>query len=168
MLDLVKSEIGRIESRFLETACGNGNFLSVILERKLLVVQNRYGALQFDFERYAMLAVSSIYGIDILADNVHECRQRLFFVLNEVYTGLFKNNTQPEYLASIRLILDCNIIWGDALSLKTVGEPPEYIVFAEWSLVNGSLLKRRDFTFHGLLDHDGTWFVSENQWLDGA
>jgi hypothetical protein len=97
-----------------------------------------------------------------VSDNVHECRQRLFVVLNEVYTGLFKNNTQPEYLASIRLILDCNIIWGDALSLKTVGEPPEYIVFAEWSLVNGSLLKRRDFTFHGLLDHDGTWFVSEN------
>jgi len=70
MLDLVKQETERIESRFLEPACGNGNFLATILERKLTVVEKRYGKSQLDFERYAVLAVSSLYGIDILADNV--------------------------------------------------------------------------------------------------
>src|SRR5216684_7633361 len=73
VLDLVKQETERIESRFLEPACGNGNFLTAILERKLLVVENRYGKSQLDYERYAILAISSIYGIDILEDNVQQC-----------------------------------------------------------------------------------------------
>src|SRR5512139_4180031 len=78
MLDLVKQETERIESRFLEPACGTGNFLSAILERKLAVVEKRYGKSQLDFERYAVLAISSIYGIDILEDNVRQCRHRLY------------------------------------------------------------------------------------------
>jgi SAM-dependent methyltransferase len=78
ILDLVKSEAERIDSRFLEPACGTGNFLAEILERKLRVVEVRYGKSQLDFERYAVLAVTSIYGIDILEDNVQQCRQRLF------------------------------------------------------------------------------------------
>ena len=78
MLDLVKQETERIESRFLEPACGTGNFLSEILERKLHIVELRYGKNQLDYERYAVLAISSIYGIDILEDNVLECRKRLF------------------------------------------------------------------------------------------
>src|SRR5271156_1634216 len=77
MLDLVKQEVERIDSRFLEPACGNGNFLTAILERKLRVVENRYGKSQLDYERYAILAMSSIYGIDILEDNVQQCRHRL-------------------------------------------------------------------------------------------
>src|SRR5262245_14606222 len=82
MLDLVKQETDRIESRFLEPACGNGNFLTVVLERKLNVVEKRYRKSQLDFERYAVLAVSSIYGIDILPDNVRACRQRLFEIFD--------------------------------------------------------------------------------------
>lgn len=78
MLDLVKQETERIESRFLEPACGIGNFLTEILERKLSIVENRYKRNQLEFERYSVLAVSSVYGIDILEDNVIECRNRLF------------------------------------------------------------------------------------------
>src|SRR5439155_12611950 len=78
MLDLVRQETERIESRFLEPACGTGNFLTAVLERKLAVVEKRYGKSQLDFERYAVLATSSIYGIDILEDNVRQCRHRLY------------------------------------------------------------------------------------------
>ena len=156
MLDLVKKETERIESRFLEPACGNGNFLTVILERKLTVVEKRYGKSQLDFERYATLAVSSIYGIDILEDNVQECRHRLLGVFEWNYSRLFKNKAKNKCREAIRFILERNIIWGDALTLKTVDEKPVYIVFSEWSPVNGSMLKRRDFTFHGLLTHEGT------------
>ncbi len=155
MLDLVKQETERIDSRFLEPACGNGNFLAVILERKLAVVEKRYGKSQLDFERYAVLAVSSIYGIDILEDNVRQCRQRLYGVFDcDYYARLFKNRAKNKCREAVRFILDRNIIWGDALTLKTVGENPGYIVFPEWSPVNGSMLKRRDFTFHGLLAHE--------------
>src|SRR6266550_630135 len=86
MLDLVKHETERIDSRFLEPACGNGNFLTEILERKLAVVEKRYGRSQLDFERYAVLAVSSIYGIDKLEENVTTCRQRLFEIFDRIYT----------------------------------------------------------------------------------
>jgi hypothetical protein len=153
MLDLVKPETERIDSRFLEPACGTGNFLAEILRRKLRVVESRYAKSQIEYERYAMLAVSSLYGIDILKDNVHECRERLFGIFDAEYRRLFKAAIKEKCLASVRCILSCNIIHGDALSLKTVGDNPEPITFAEWSPVNGSLLKRRDFTFRDLLDH---------------
>jgi len=155
MLDLVKQETERIDSRFLEPACGNGNFLTVILERKLEVVERRYGKSQLDYERNAILAVSSIYGIDILEDNVQQCLHRLFGVFEWNYSRLFKNRAKNKCREAVRFILERNIIWGDALTLKTVGQKPEYIVFSEWSPVNGSMLKRRDFTFHGLLTHEG-------------
>jgi len=154
MLDLVKNETERIDSRFLEPACGTGNFLAAILERKLAIVERRYCKSQLDFERYGILAVSSIYGIEILHDNVEKCRQRLFSVFDVVYTRLYKYKTTDRCREAIRFILDRNIIHGDALSLQTVGASPEPIVFSEWSIVNGSMLKRRDFTFHGLLAHE--------------
>jgi hypothetical protein len=156
MLDLVKQETERIESRFLEPACGNGNFLTVILERKLAVVEKRYAKSQLDFERYAVLAVCSVYGIDVLEDNVRDCRRRLFDVFDTVYSRLFRDNAKNKCRDAIGFILERNIVWGDALTLKTVDEKPGYIVFSEWSLVNGSMIKRRDFTFHGLLAHERT------------
>jgi len=153
MLDLVKPETERIDSRFLEPACGTGNFLAEILERKLRVVKDRYSRSQLDYERNALLATCSIYGIDILEDNVQQCRKRLFDIFDQKYTSLFKEAAREKCQQAIRYILERNIIWGDALSLKTVGVNPQPIVFSEWSPVNGSMLKRRDFTFHGLLDH---------------
>lgn len=154
VLDLVKSETERIDARFLEPACGTGNFLAAILERKLRVVETRYGKSQLEFERHAILAVSSVYGIDILEDNVRQCRQRLFGIVDLNYMRLFKGKSQDDYRESVRYIFGRNIIHGDALSLETVGDNPKPIVFSEWSLVNGSMLKRRDFTFHGLLAHE--------------
>jgi hypothetical protein len=153
MLDLVKQETERIDSRFLEPACGTGNFLAEILERKLNVVKVRYAKNQLDYERNAVLGVSSIYGIDILEDNVQECRKRLFEIFDQKYTGLFKKSAKDECRKVIKYILKRNVIHGDALTLMTVGDNPKPITFSEWSPVNGSMLKRRDFTFHGLLEH---------------
>lgn len=151
MLDLVQQETERIDSRFLEPACGTGNFLTEVLRRKLEVVKRRYAKSQLDYERYAVLAVSSLYGIDILADNAEECRRRLYEMFDEAYTALFGDKTKAACRATVRYILSCNIVHGDALSLQTVGEHPQPIVFPEWSLVNGSLLKRRDFAFHEMV-----------------
>lgn len=153
MLDLVKQETERIESRFLEPACGTGNFLAEILERKLRVVESRYGKSQLEYERYAVLAVSSIYGIDILEDNAVECRKRLFDIFDQKYSSLFKEAAKEECRHAVQYILGRNIIRGDALTLKTLGDNPQPIIFSEWSPVNNSMIKRRDFTFHGLLDH---------------
>ena len=109
MLDLVKQETERIESRFLEPACGTGNFLTEILERKLRVVETRYGKSQLEYERNAVLAVSSIYGIDILEDNVIECRKRLFAIFDQQYSSLFKE-AKDECRNAVKYILERNII----------------------------------------------------------
>ena len=155
MLDLVKNETERIDSRFLEPACGTGNFLAEVLERKLEVVKSRYGKSQLEYERYAVLAVSSIYGIDILLDNVEECRKRLLDIFSSHYTSLFKKACKDECYKSVKFILHCNVIRGDALSLTEIGDENKPIVFSEWSSVNGDMIKRRDYTFHGLLQHEG-------------
>ena len=154
MLDLVKPETERIDSRFLEPACGTGNFLLEILARKLSVVEKRYCRSQLEYERYAILAVSSIYGIELLPDNVEECRNRLFAVFDAAYTQLFKSKAREQCREAARYILKRNIIHGDALTLKTVHENPQPIVFSEWSLVKGSMIKRRDFAFHELVNQD--------------
>jgi len=164
MLDLVKQETERIESRFLEPACGTGNFLTEILERKLRVVESRYGKSQLEYERNAVLAVSSIYGIDILKDNILECRKRLFDIFDHKYTDIFKDAPKDQCRNAVKYILVRNIIHGDALDLKTVEDKPQPIVFSEWSPVNGSMLKRRDFMLSFLIDkqHQLVLFSDEN------
>ena len=151
MLDLVKDETQRIDSRFLEPACGTGNFLVEILKRKLEVVEKRYKKSKIEYERYSILALSSIYGIDILEDNTKECRARLYEIFSEKYKNIFKKDIDERYLSSAKFILEKNIIWGDALTLLRVDDSNLPIIFSEWSAVNGSYLKRRDFTLNELL-----------------
>lgn len=151
MLDLVKNESERIESRFLEPACGTGNFLIEVMRRKLDVVEKRYKKSQLEYERYAVIAVSSLYGVDILEDNVIHCRERLFDYFNERYTKLFKQSCKEECRKSIQIILNRNILWGDALTMKSVCGKEDPIVFSEWSAVNGSMIKRRDYSLAHLL-----------------
>ncbi len=155
MLDLVQQETERIESRFLEPACGTGNFLKEVLERKLRVVEAKYKKSQLEYERNAIVAVGSIYGIELLEDNVHNCRKVLFDIFDRHYTALFKDKCKDKCRKPVEYILSRNIIWGDALTLKTAGDNPQPIVFSEWSPVNSSMLKRRDFTFQDLLEHEG-------------
>lgn len=152
MLDLVRHETERIESRFLEPACGTGNFLVEIVARKLAVVKAKYTKSQLEYERYAAIAVGSVYGIELLADNVLACRQRLFLLFDQQYTQLYETGCKQACREAIRFILRRNILQGDALTLTTVAEPAESIVFSEWSITNGGLIRRRDFKFAHLTD----------------
>ena len=162
MLDLVKLESERIDSRFLEPACGNGNFLAEVLKRKLKSVTEKYSKSKIEWERYSVLAVSSIYGVDILKDNAKECRERLFVLYYEAYSSQFKNQLDQELLLSIRYLLDRNILWGNALDFKNP-VTKESIVFSEWSAVNGVKFQRRDYRFKFLVEqtHQFTMFNDE-------
>lgn len=151
MCDLVKSETERIESRFLEPACGQGAFLVEILRRKLAITTSRYRKSQNEWERYATLAVSSLYGIDILADNVALCRQNLYDIFHTEYTALFPKTIKEECCGAVRYILSLNILWGDALTLELPDDSKRPIVFAEWSDTGSGIFKRRDYTMAHLL-----------------
>jgi len=161
MLDLVKHETERIDSRFLEPACGNGNFLAEVLRRKLAGVDSRYSKSQVEWERYSVIAVSSIYGVDILEDNAQECRDRLLGIYTDWYSKVCKQ-VKNECIRSVRFLLSRNILWGDALDF-TNPETKQPIVFSEWSAVNGSMLKRRDYMFKFLVEktHQFSMFNDE-------
>lgn len=157
MLDLVKQETERIDSRFLEPACGNGNFLVEILQRKLRVIwetNTKYAGNNIDHVKVdieLVQAVSSIYGIDIMQDNVEECRLRLFETIRDWYPHAhLGGDFNDELINTIRYILSRNILWGDALTLCTPDETKTPIVFSEWAFINENV-KRRDYKLDMLL-----------------
>ena len=152
MCDLVKDETNRIDSRFLEPACGNGNFLAEILRRKLDVVRRKYGKSNSEYVQYSILAVCSIYGVELLEDNVAECRERLYKIWNKRYTAKLKTDCSDEDRATVKFILEKNILCGDALTMRQHDGTP--IVFAEWTLVRNGKIKRRDYTLSDLLDSE--------------
>ena len=155
MLDLVKQETERIDSRFLEPACGDGNFLAEILRRKLAAVRARYKKSPADFEKYAVVAVTSIYGVDILQDNVDACRARLFVIWDREYAENCKGECREDCREAVRYILSRNILCGNALTMRRVDgegrDTDEPIVFSEWNMVTGSLIKRRDYRLDALM-----------------
>lgn len=157
MCDLVKQETERIDSRFLEPACGDGNFLSEILSRKLVIVKSKYKKSSYDYERNSLLALSSIYGVDILLDNAFACRERLFTIWDKEYKKVCKKECNEDTREAAKFILSRNIVCGNALSLRCVDDKGkdtnEPIVFSEWTFpFNDSKMQRKDYTFDELLN----------------
>ena len=157
MCDLVAHECLRIDSRFLEPACGDGNFLSEILKRKLSIVKERYRRSEYDWERNALLALGSLYGVDILIDNCVICRNRLYDQWNTEYKLICKRACSDDVRRAARYILQRNIVCGNALTLRCVDEEQQDIVdpivFSEWSFPNNdAMLHRKDYTFAELLE----------------
>ena len=141
MLDLVKDETERLDSRFLEPACGSGNFLTKILKRKLAAVELRYGKSDFDRNQYALLSLMSIYGIELLKDNVVECHANLL----EVLISYLNIEIDDDLYRSASYVLLQNIVHADALTMKDIAGHP--ITFAEWGYLAKGKFQRRDFRF---------------------
>ena len=144
MLDLVKNETERIDSRFLEPACGSGNFLVQILRRKLAAVELKYGKSVFEKRHYALFALMCTYGIELLPDNIAECRANMLEILAD-YLAL--DQSDVLYRAAFH-VLSQNLVHGDALSMRTSDGQP--ITFAEWGYLGKGKFQRRDFRFDSL------------------
>lgn len=139
MLDLVKDESERIDSRFLEPACGSGNFLVEILVRKLATVERKYDKDSFAKKHYALFGLMCIYGIELLEDNVSECRQNMLSIF-DAYLGLAP---EDDLHRAAKFVVNQNIVNGDARTmLDSKGEP---IMFAEWGYLGVGRFQRRDF-----------------------
>jgi hypothetical protein len=150
MLDLVKTESERIDSRFLEPACGSGNFLKSVLLRKLNSVESRYGKSEFERNHHALFALMCIYGIELLEDNILECRS----VLQEIYAKFLGVDDSDFWFTAGKLVLKANIIHGDALTIKTTEGNP--IEFPEWAYLGGGKYQRRDFRYDSLTQRAST------------
>ena len=139
MLDLVKDETERIDSRFLEPACGSGNFLVRILQRKLAAVELKYGMSDFERRHYALLALMCIYGIELLPDNIAECRAHLL----EIFAEYLSVEESAELYRAASWVLSQNLVHGDALTMRT--HDGQAITFAEWGYLGKGKFQRRDF-----------------------
>jgi hypothetical protein len=141
MLDLVKDETERLDSRFLEPACGSGNFLTKILKRKLVTVEIKYAKSEFDRNQYAVLSLMCIYGIELLKDNIEECKANLL----EIFSEYLSLSLDESLYACADYVLTQNIVHGDALTMKDMTGNP--ITFAEWGYLGKGKFQRRDFRF---------------------
>ncbi|HUI66220.1 MAG TPA: DNA methyltransferase [Bacteroidota bacterium] len=139
MLDLVKGETERIDARFLEPACGSGNFLVRILQRKLAAVELKYAKSDFEKRHYALLGLMCTYGIELLPDNIAECRANMLEILAD-YLNL--DESDDLYRAAY-YVLSQNLIHGDALTMRSSDGQP--ITFAEWGYLGKGKFQRRDF-----------------------
>ena len=144
MLDLVKDETERIDSRFLESACGSGNFLVRILQRKLAAVELKFGKSDFEKRHYALFGLMCVYGIELLDDNVAECRENMLEILAD-YIGL---DEQDDLHRAAAYVLSQNIVHGDALTMRTSTSQP--ITFPEWGYLGKGKFQRRDFRYDTL------------------
>lgn len=156
MCDLVATQCDNVDATFLEPACGDGNFLAEILERKLARVKKDAKTDHTAWEWLSVRAVASLYGVDIMQDNAEECRQRLFDIWNKAYKAACKKDCNEETRDSVRYILSKNIICGNALTMMCVDEnqqdTDEYITFAEFKTCGRMyMLKRRDYRLDVLL-----------------
>lgn len=139
MLDLVKDETERIDARFLEPACGSGNFLVRILLRKLAAVQLRYGKCEFEKRHFALLALMCTYGIELLPDNIAECRANML----DVFADYLQIQASDDLFRAASFVLSQNLVHGDALTMRdSTGQP---ITFAEWGYLGKGKFQRRDF-----------------------
>lgn len=166
MLDLVRGETERIESRFLEPACGSGNFLVPILRRKLATVETKYGKSPFDRKLYALQALACCYGIELLADNIAECRANML----EVFADYLGVGESDDFYRAASHVLSLNLVHGDAMAMKAVpedGEEPGPIMIVEWSyLGKAGKFNRRDFRLDKLTDASGfnaRWAAPETE-----
>src|SRR5438552_5932505 len=115
MLNLVRDETERIDSRFLESACGSGNFLVQILRRKLAGVECKYGKSDFERRHYALLAIMCLYGIELLPDNIAECRTNLLDILAE-YLNLEESD---DLYGAACYVLSQNLVLGNRMTMRT-------------------------------------------------
>ena len=141
MLDLVKGETERIDSRFLEPACGSGNFLVEVLKRKLAAVNAKFGKSEFEKRQYALFGLMCIYGVELLPDNIVECRTNLL----EIFADYLQLREEDDLYRAASFVLARNLVHGDALTMRDSHKQP--ITFAEWGYLGKGKFQRRDFRF---------------------
>ncbi len=139
MLDLVKGETERIDARFLEPACGSGNFLVGVLQRKLAAVEAKFAKSDFERKHYALVALMCAYGIELLPDNIAECRANMLEILGDY----LKIDQADDCYRAASFVLAQNIVHGDALTMRAQDGAP--ITFAEWGYIGRGKFQRRDF-----------------------
>lgn len=126
MLDLIPDAFLSIDTRFLEPAAGDGNFLVSILERKIsLISEPELGGTPRWFEFAILRCLASIYSVDISEDNVSEARERLLSIALAA-TAFDEGAVSEDFYRAAQEIVRTNIVLGDSLNAA------DQILFVEY------------------------------------
>lgn len=162
MLNLpgVKEACKNVKATFLEPACGEGAFLLKILKRKLKMIEKKYNKTLEEYENYSLLGLSTLYGIEILEDNVQECVMKMYDIFLRYYKKQVIKHGKSEkknVRKSARFIISKNIILGNFLTKKFLNGSP--IIFNEWKPENISkspkdiIIQRTEYTLDEIYDN---------------
>jgi hypothetical protein len=132
----LKPDLNSLTATFLEPAAGEGAFLTEILRRKLRLAR-KLGNNFTEYEENALLALSSLYGIELLEDNVELLAMNMLSVFYQDYLQVVNQaggRENAHVLESAKIIISANMAQGDALTQTTKDGSP--IVFSEWQLLS--------------------------------
>ena len=135
-LDEVNKACNELESTFLEPAAGEGAFLKEIITRKLQMIEKNYKDSLIMYENYSLLALSTIYGIELLEDNAQACSLNIFQIYYEFYNKVasnFNEALKKKVLDSAKLIISANIAQGDFLTQQSPNG--KEMIFSEWKII---------------------------------
>lgn len=163
MLEMVSAQLERIDSRFLEPACGTGNFLVPVLDKKLQLAYRQYRKIPFEYEQQSLLALGSIYGIELQIDNVIVCRDRLFSIWEKAYKKVCRQQYSEDTIKSAKFIINRNIVCGNALTMKDEQDRP--LVLSEWAFIMPRKLQRTDYLFANLSNTETTRTEEASEFL---
>lgn len=155
----IREACKNLTSTFLEPAAGEGVFLVEVLNRKMKMVEKNYSNDLTRYENYSLLALSTLYGVELLEDNAQKCAMNMYQVYFEAYQkqalghgGKMKN----KVLDSAKMIISNNIAQGNFLTKSSANGKP--IVFSEWKPVNlrqnakAIKVQRTEYTIEDILD----------------
>lgn len=131
----IKEKTKDVFATFLEPSAGEGAFLLAIEDMKLRVVTDSQGGDSWD--TYALWALSSIYGIEFLEDNLAVARQNML----ELFVNYHETahdaplSKKSDLYKSARTVIWANVVQGDTLTRKNL--LGKQIIFSHWERVSG-------------------------------
>ena len=156
----IKEKIQDLTATFLEPSAGEGAFLFEILKRKMHVAEKQ-SQTEKEYEENCLIALSTLYGIEIMEDNVEMLVMNMIMTFTEIYSGAViskfsAKNPNTHVLKSAQIIIKANIAQGDTLKGTAADGKP--IIFSEWKLIKGRTKKveRLEYTFQSILDGGGS------------
>lgn len=156
----IQAKLKDIRATFFEPSVGEGAFVTEILHQKLNHVDEISN--KSDWVENALWVVASIYGIELLTDNLIMAKQNLVNVLIEHYQNFYQKelSKNTDLYKSVRYIVDNNIVQGNALTY--LNNSNNLIVFSEWEK-RGDKVKQSQFTFKSLVDNQYKSFDLDRQ-----
>ncbi|PKX51884.1 DNA methyltransferase [Lactiplantibacillus plantarum] len=154
--DELQDDLKSLTATFLEPAAGEGAFLTEVLRRKLLMAK-RLSHSMTEYEQHALLALSSLYGIELLVDNTERLVMNMYHTFYHAYIAELQRYGEYENKATVSsaiTIISANMVQGNALTGRNKDDQP--IVFSEWRQLpekrKAVWVQRTEYTFDAIIN----------------